>query len=57
MANIIKNDWYEKHLAQIKRKAGARYNPELNVDLPISDIFDGISRTENFYTAIRKKYC
>ncbi len=51
-----KKDWYEKHLAQIKQKAGARYTPELNVNLPISEIFDGISKTEKFYTTIRENY-
>ena len=48
--------WYQKHLKQIKQTAGARYTPELNVDLPISEIFDGISKTEKFYTIIREKY-
>jgi len=46
----------EKHLQQIKSKAGTRYQPELNVDLPISSIFDGISRTGIFYSNIRKMY-
>lgn len=49
-------NWYKKHLVQIKKKAGARYTPELNVNLPISEIFDGISRTEKFYTTIRINY-
>jgi chromosomal replication initiation ATPase DnaA len=53
---MISKDWYKKHLTQIKRKAGARYTPELNVNLPISEIFDGISRTEKFYIEIREKY-
>lgn len=48
--------WYLKHITQIKNKARARYTPELNIDLPISEIFDGISRTEKFYTKIREKY-
>lgn len=49
-------EWYSKHILQIKDKAGARYTPELNIDLPISEIFDGIGRTKNFYTTIREKY-
>jgi len=53
---MISKDWYKKHLIRIKQKAGARYTPELNIDLPISKIFDGISRTETFYTEIREKY-
>ena len=49
-------NWYKKHLIQIKQKAGARYAPELNVNLPISEIFDAISRSEKFYTTIRINY-
>ena len=48
--------YVKKHLKSIRDKAGARYTPELNVDLPISDVFQGISRTEKFYTTIRTKY-
>lgn len=53
---MIIKDWYKKHLSQIKLKAGARYTPELNINLPISELFDGISRTEKFYIKIREKY-
>ena len=48
--------WFKTHLKTIKDKAGARYTPELNVDPTISEIFDGISRTEKFYATIREKY-
>ncbi|HPQ23002.1 MAG TPA: ATP-binding protein [Candidatus Paceibacterota bacterium] len=53
---IFNNKWFINHLKDIKNKAGARYTPELNINLPISEIFDGISRTESFYTTIREKY-
>lgn len=52
----MNDTWFKKHLKNIKLKAGARYTPELNIDLPISEIFDGIGRTEKFYTEIREKY-
>lgn len=48
--------WTKSHLIQIKNKAGSRYTPELNVELPISEIFDGLSRNSNFYTSIRKSF-
>jgi hypothetical protein len=44
------------HLAKVKNQAGKRYTPKLHVELPISEIFDGISRTPNFYLSIRKKH-
>lgn len=54
---MFANDkWFNNHLKDIKQKAGARYTPKLNVDLPISEIFDGISKTEKFYTTIRENY-
>jgi len=53
---FLDKKWQKSHLKKIKERAGSRYTPELNVDLPIADIFDGISRTENFYISIRKHY-
>lgn len=48
--------WRNKHIKLIKNKAGHRYTPSLNVELPISRIFDGISRTKNFYSSFREKH-
>ena len=53
---MFEQKWQLNHLKKVKQKAGARYTPELNVSLPISEIFEGISRTKTFYTNIRKKY-
>lgn len=55
--NIFLNKKYlDEHIKNIKKIAGARYTPELNVDLPIAEIFDGISRTGKFYEKIRRNY-
>ena len=56
LKNRIDLEWYQKHVRQITSKAGPRYTSELNVSLPISEIFDGVSRTERFYTEIRVMY-
>ena len=53
---FLNNKWQNAHLKKDKERAGSRYTPELNVDLPIAEIFEGISRTESFYTSIRKHY-
>jgi len=53
---LLDKKWQNTHLKRIKERAGNRYTPKLNVDLPIADIFDGISRTENFYISIRKHF-
>ncbi|MDA7705608.1 hypothetical protein N8772_03950 [Rickettsiales bacterium] len=53
---MINNTWYINHLKQIKEKSGPRYTPHLNIELPISEIFEGISKNKKFYTEIRKEY-
>lgn len=53
---FLDNKWLKAHLSEVKNKAGARYAPNLNVDLPIGDIFESISRTKKFYTSIREHY-
>ena len=56
-SNIFLNPkWCLNHIDQIKKKAGPRYTPQLNVNLPISQIFDGLSRSEQFYREIRENY-
>jgi len=53
---FLEKNWGNLHLRKIKQAAKHRYTPELNVTLPISEVFDGISRTEKFYTSIRERY-
>lgn len=53
---FLEKDWLTSHAKKIREKAGPRYTPELNVDLPISDVFDGLCRTKDFYISIRKHY-
>lgn len=53
---ILDREWQDSHILKIKNRAENRYTPELNVNLPISHIFDGLSRTEKFYSSIRKHY-
>lgn len=47
-------DWYQSHLEQVVANAGPRYSPELHVDLPIAQLFDGLGRTRAFDTRLRK---
>ena len=53
---FLTKEWQIAHLKDIKRQAGFRYTPELNVELPIAEIFDGINRNEKFYASIQKNY-
>lgn len=55
MSNIFLDEsWQKEHLEKIKNIAGPRYTPELNIELPISEIFDGICRTREFCHSIRE---
>ena len=53
---FLEKSWQATHIGEIKERAGKRYTPKLNVDLPIAEIFDGISRTNKFYSEIRHHY-
>jgi len=53
---FISKEWAKEHLDNARKNACPRYIPELNIELPILEIFDGISRTSEFYHSIRKHY-
>lgn len=39
------HDWFSRRFAEVRKNLGPRYTPELNVELPISKVFDAIGRT------------
>ncbi len=44
--------WFESHISQAVKTAGRRYTPQLNVELPISNVFEGLGRTKEFQTRL-----
>ncbi len=42
-------EWFADRLEQSIANLGKRYTPELNVDLPIAEVFDGLSGGSFFY--------
>lgn len=46
------HQWFADRLDEAIANAGARYTPEINVGLPIADLFDGLGRTRAFQTRI-----
>lgn len=48
--------WFASRIAEAVANAGPRYSPELNVDLPISRLFDGLGRTPDFHLRIKVLY-
>ena len=45
--------WFDGHIAEAIADAGPRYTPELNVELPISGLFEGLGRTSEFFTGVK----
>ena len=50
---LFSDVWFERRLQEATADAGTRYTPELNVDLPIAKLFDGLGRTERFLDDFR----
>lgn len=48
--------WFENHLKESIANVGPRYTPELNVELTIARLFDGLGRTSEFYNRIKVLY-
>ena len=52
--NTFSDKWFRERYEEARAAAGARYTPELNVDLPIARVFDGLGRTEAFFRSFQK---
>ncbi len=57
------SEWFKTSLEKVMANAGPRYTPELHIDLPISQVFQGLGRTRSFFLhfvqlvgMIEKKY-
>lgn len=48
--------WFVNHIKEAVANVGPRYTPELNVELPIACLFDGLGRTSEFYKRIKVLY-
>lgn len=46
---LFSTRWFHERLDEAIVDAGPRYTPELNVDLPIARLFDGLGRTAAFF--------
>lgn len=54
---LLDKSWQKEHYKAIVNKAGHRYTPELNIELPISDTlntFEYLGRTKIFYDELRE---
>ncbi len=50
---LFSQQWFENRINEAVDNVGPRYTPELNVELPIARLFDGLSRTPDFYIRVK----
>jgi hypothetical protein len=48
--------WMQRNFEEVKANAGARYTPEIHVDLPEAWVFEGLGRTDTFFDRIQSLY-
>jgi len=53
---LFSQQWFENRIEEAVANVGPRYTPEINVELPISRLFDGLGRAPGFYTRIINLY-
>lgn len=51
----LSEDWFRSQVNRATDAAGPRYTPEIHIDLPISQRFDAIGRTERFFTRLENR--
>jgi hypothetical protein len=49
-------EWMRQNFEEVKANAGARYTPEIHVDLPEAWVFEGLGRTDAFFDRIQNLY-
>ena len=52
-----RKEWFRKQNSLAIADLGQRYTPELNLKLPISDIFNGVDRNELFQQNFNDIWC
>lgn len=53
---ILSPTWFQRQLDDAIATIGPRYTPELNVQLPISKVFDSLSRAPDFLAGFQEAY-
>lgn len=52
--DLFTDDWFSQRVANAISNVGPRYTPEINVELPISMIFEGLGRTSSFFIRLAR---
>lgn len=54
-ARAFDTPWFTARLEEAVKAAGARYTPEIHVDLPIATEFEAFGRTERFFNGLKSQ--
>lgn len=49
-------DWMRQHFEEVRASAGARYTPEIHVEVPEAWLFEGLGRTDAFFDHLENLY-
>jgi hypothetical protein len=49
---FLSHSWFGAHIHEVVANAGDRYTPQLNVELPIAQVFEGLGRTAAFFSSL-----
>ncbi|MCL4266050.1 MAG: ATP-binding protein [Anaerolineae bacterium] len=50
---FFSQSWFKDRLQESIQVAGPRYTPEIHVDLPVAQLFEGLGRTSEFFIRIK----
>lgn len=53
---LFSQQWLENTVEEAVANAGPRYTPDLDVQLPVARLFDGLGRTSQFYNRVKVLY-
>lgn len=51
---LFSSNWFAQRFEEARADVGSRYKPEVNVELPISQLFNALGRDEKFFDRIEK---
>jgi hypothetical protein len=53
---LFSQQWFGNRIEEAVANVGPRYTPELNIELPIAQLFDGLGRSTEFYERLMGLY-
>jgi hypothetical protein len=51
--DLFSQEWFRSRIEEAISNVGPRYSPELDVQLPIARLFQGLGRTPEFYSGVK----